>query len=547
MDFDDPQHPTGRQIMVQDHDLAAALTAWAGRLGADRMTTERVDLRDTSALSRRVPALLRPRTETDVVDIVRIAARHRVPLYPISTGHNWGYGGALPALDDCVLVDLSDMTGVAIDGALGIATLEPGVTQQGLRDHLSAHGLPFMVPVTGAGPTCSLVGNALERGYGITPIADHFTAVTAIRAVLPDGSIYVGPLTQAGGPLVDRLHKWGVGPYLDGLFAQGAFGIVTQMTIALARRPPLIEAFLFELPEDRSLEGTVDAVRTLLQTASGGLSGINLLNRRRVLSMVVPYPADQVAPGAIMPDDLAADLARRHSVPPWMGLGALYGEVPVVRALRRVVRQRLAPHVRRLTFLSEGRAQKLGRLLRFVPGPRGAGLRERLAKVSETLDILAGRPRETALSLAYWRSGTRPSDGTPMNPARDGCGLMWYAPLVPMTGESARAYVDMVHDICPRFGIEPLITLTSVNERCFDSTVPLLFDPASETDRAHACYDALFEAGRGLGFLPYRMSVRAMTRYTADRNSTYWEMVRTLKRAVDPDGIIAPGRYASAD
>ena len=34
----------------------------------------------------------------------------------------------------------------------------------------------------------------------------------------------------------------------------------------------------------------------------------------------------------------------------------------------------------------------------------------------------------------------------------------------------------MVKEIAPRFGLEPLITLTTLNDRLFDSTVPLLFD-----------------------------------------------------------------------
>ena len=89
---------------------------------------------------------------------------------------------------------------------------EPGVTQQKLSDYLAAKGLQFLVPVTGAGPDCSLIGNALERGYGITPHADHFGAVTALEAVLPDGRLYRSALSELGGGAVDRAYKWGMGP-----------------------------------------------------------------------------------------------------------------------------------------------------------------------------------------------------------------------------------------------------------------------------------------------------------------------------------------------
>jgi 4-cresol dehydrogenase (hydroxylating) len=91
-------------------------------------------------------------------------------------------------------------------------TVEPGVTQQILYDYLERNRLAFLVPATGAGPHCSLVGNALERGYGITPYADHFSAVTAIEAVLPNGRIYRSALSELGGGTVDRAFKWGIGP-----------------------------------------------------------------------------------------------------------------------------------------------------------------------------------------------------------------------------------------------------------------------------------------------------------------------------------------------
>ncbi len=106
---------------------------------------------------------------------MRIAQRQGIAIYPISTGRNWGYGTSLPAQDDCVILDLSRLQKIHhFDAELGVVTLEPGVTQGMLAAYLYAGNHPFMVPVTGAGPQCSLVGNALERGYGITPHTDHW-------------------------------------------------------------------------------------------------------------------------------------------------------------------------------------------------------------------------------------------------------------------------------------------------------------------------------------------------------------------------------------
>lgn len=103
----------------------------------------------------------------------------------------------------------------------------------------------------------------------------------------------------------------------------------------------------------------------------------------------------------------------------------------------------------------------------------------------------------------------------------------------------------MVNEVCGAHAIEPLITLTSLTGRCFDSSVPLLFDRAdpAQVARAAACFDALFAAGRRRGFLPYRLGIHAMSRVTSTP-CTFWDLVGTIKSAVDPDDIIAPGRYA---
>jgi len=525
-------------------NLSTALTAWKQVLGEDGVLTgpdaEAKYAVDTGTVTRRIPAVLHPRNVEQVVACVRIAAKHGIPLYPVSTGNNWGYGTANPAVDDCVVVDLSGMDRIVdFDQETGLVTVEPGVTQQQLWDYLDAGRLPFLVPVTGAGPDCSLLGNALERGYGITPFCDHFGAVTWLEAVLPDGEIYQGALSALGGENVDRAYKWGVGPYVDGLFTQGAFGIVTKMTLALMPRPESYEAFFFSLRNETNLEAAILAIRDIV-TSLGSLCGaINLMNRRRVLAMTVPYP--ELGRGEIMPVDQVEQYARRYRIFPWMGVGALYGTRGLVKEARRLVKARMKGVANQLIFLNPTKVRLAKRVAQTIPGlaKRVVPVTDRLEK---TLDLLGGKPSDVALSLAYWRKGGVPPDRA--NPARDGCGLLWYAPLVPMAPESVLRFVEMVNRICPRYGIEPLITLTSLSPRCFDSTIPILFDRAdpSAAAQANACYEALFAEGRKAGFLPYRMGIKHM-RLIIGKDSPYWQLVKKIKLSVDPLNIISPGRY----
>jgi 4-cresol dehydrogenase (hydroxylating) len=533
--------------MTRSDHIASAIEAWRACLGTeavlDAAEAERLYGASTTGVHRSIVAALKPKSVEDVQATVTTASQHGVPLYPFSTGHNWGYGCSLPVQDGCAVVDLSGLKAIEMDADRGLVTLEPGVTQGDLGDYLEANGLPFLVPTTGAGPRCSLIGNALERGYGITPYADHFGAMMGIEAVLADGRIYRSPLAELGGDAVDRGFKWKVGPYLDGLFAQSNFGIVTRMTIALASRPACIQAFLFGIKHETGLERAVLAVQEILRSLSGVVGSINLMNARRVLSMSADYPRERVGDDGILPAAVVTELAGGRKALAWTGIGALYGTTSVVQAARKEIRRILAPLACRVTFISPEMASRVHWLTALSP-LRQHRLAQRAKMLDLAMQVLSGRPSEVALHLAYWTSGDAVRHGQALDPARDGCGLIWYPPLIPMRPERVRVYVDMIERVCIAHRIEPLITLTSLSDRCFDSSVPLLFrrnDP-DETASAQACYRALLEAGRSEGFLPYRMAIDAVD-WVVRPETPYWQLVGKIKSAFDPTGIIAPGRY----
>lgn len=502
----------------------------------------------TVGARREIPGVVRPCSRQEVETIVRLSCEQSVPLYPISTGNNWGYGGALPAKDGCIIVDLSRLTKVSVDPENGLAIVEPGVTQRILRKYLDDNALSYLCPVTGAGPDCSLIGNALERGHGITPYVDHFLSVMSLEAVLPDGRIYRPPLTELGCPEIDRMFKWGVGPFLDGIFSQGAFGIVTEMTIALAPTPARIEAFFFSIPEDNGVESAVGAVRDILRDFAGEIGAINLMDRTRVISMMEPYPRDHLNSDGLIEEEYLLKIAKKNQVTAWMGAGAIYGNARVVRAVKTEIKKRLRGVVRRLVFFTPQSVQRFRKISHYIPGEFGHGLQNIFATLDKTLQALAGAPSEVALPLSYWISGQMPQNQTPMNPDRDGCGLRWYAPLVQMRPECVRGFVEMVRRVCTEFHMEPLITLTSLSHHCFVSSIPLLFDQNSEEARrrAFSCYKALIEAGRKIGIFPYRASSDSMKEFIKP-GTPYWQIVAALKRELDPQGLMAPGRYSESD
>ncbi len=527
----------------------AGMTAFRELLGHDHVLTGDAALQryrwDTTPDHRRIAAALRPETVEQVQEIVRIASAHRIQLYPISTGNNWGYGSAHPTTNDAVILDLGRMNRIVeIDKELAYAVVEPGVTQRQLYEHLQRHRIPLRLSPTGAGPDCSILGNALERGFGIGPGGDHFLTQCGMEVVLPSGQVLRTGFGHYEGARATYVYKWGVGPYLDGLFTQSSYGIVTKIGVWLAPEPEHFEACYFMCNSDEQLGPVIDAMRGLL--FSGVFQGpMNLLHRNRVLIMLDRYPWAEMNGRTPLDEAVAARLAAEKRVGIWNGVGALCGSRAQVRAAKQTIRRALKGKVDRLTFLSE---RQLG-ALRVAPGLWSVILRMNVRELLQTLaasfGMLSGTPSEVALKLAYWRHKDPPPEGVPLNPARDRCGLMWFAPIIPMTREHISRFRQIIEPIFAAHRFESCITLTAVNERCFDCTLPLLYDQTDpeEARRAQECYSDLVEACRRHGYVAYRLGLQSMEEETR-RDDVFWDVVTQLKNALDPAGILAPGRYA---
>ena len=110
---------------------SSAFSEWASLLGQPQVL-DSAAARDrygncTTGIERRLAGALRPLERSQIPAVIGIAARFKVALYPISTGHNWGYGTALPPVDDCVILDLSGLDRILhFDSDSGVVTLDPG-------------------------------------------------------------------------------------------------------------------------------------------------------------------------------------------------------------------------------------------------------------------------------------------------------------------------------------------------------------------------------------------------------------------------------------
>jgi FAD/FMN-containing dehydrogenase len=249
-------------------DLSGALRDWRALLGdvhvlADEQVRDHY-ARSTSSSSRRPAAILKPGTRDEVVKVVRIARRCRTPLYPISTGQNWGYGDACAVYDGQVIVDLGRMNRIEhVDTELGYAVIEPGVTQGQLSRYLAEQGVPFWIDCTGAGPNSSFIGNIVERGFGHSPYGNRFETISGMEVVLGTGEVLRTGFGHYPGAKTTHLYPYGIGPYLDGIFTQSNFGIVTQLGLWLQPIPESFCPYIVLFKEDQDLLEAIPRLQKL--------------------------------------------------------------------------------------------------------------------------------------------------------------------------------------------------------------------------------------------------------------------------------------------
>ena len=533
-------------------DLPGALSAWRALLGDVGVIVDDAALdryaRSTSSSSRRPAAVVKPHTRDEVVQIVKIARRCRTPLYPISTGQNWGYGDACAVYDGQVIVDLGRMDRIErVDAELGYAVIQPGVTQRQLAGHLADNGLPFWIDCTGAGPNSSLVGNILERGFGHSPYGNRFQTIAGMEVVLGTGEVLHTGFGHYPGARTTHVYPYGIGPYLDGIFTQSNFGIVTQLGLWLQPVPDAFCPYIVLFAEDKDLLGAIAPLRTLRLT--GILHSVpHIANDLRALASDAPFPRDRLPGHARLTPEVRAALRKEAGIGAWSMSGAFYGTSRQVALHRKLLKKALSGVNARAIFLPRRRlaaGKRFARVFGDLRPFRGMGKKIRVG--SALAGMHSGVPTGAFLRGCYWRH----RDGVPADfsddtdLARDRIGIMWMAPIVPFRREDLARLNTEMDALFERFDFDCHVTLNMINERALAAVYTIDYDAedGAEAARAVECYEAgvrrLFE----LGYPLYRASVRGMGLVAPGQADSFWDAVDRVKGALDPDGIIAPGRY----
>jgi 4-cresol dehydrogenase (hydroxylating) flavoprotein subunit len=510
----------------------------------DRPRAEAVYGQDTGGSERFPAGAIVVRAAGSIREVLALANRHKTPLWPISGGRNFGYGTALPVDTRSFILDLSGLRAVHIDVDTGTALIEPGVTQADLHAAILKSGAKLLVPTTGVGPNGNILGNALDGGYGLTPVADHFDAVCEFEGFWGNGTAFRHVYQDMDCAEMARRWAPGTGASWAGLLRQGNFGVVTRARVQLARAPEATRILVFEWKSDQAFEASQAALSALTEDIPG-IGGIIMMNDCRVLSTQVDTPLVNPLRGDARQAHFK-ELARTRKILPWTGLGTLYGSSASVAGAVRDIRRRLKGC--RVWSFSPGQIRWLQKALHHLPTWGFSALRRHFGSLVNTLGTVEGYPIVAFLKIAYALDPRVKVLTEAADPARDGVGILWYAPLLPFKALEVERYRRVMSDCLGTNGFDPLLAVTSRSSRVLSGTIPLLFDRSNpvEVARAHHCYRALVKTGLANGWPPYRIGVNDMDLVACPADSASAEVQRLLKQALDGNGVVSAGRYAHA-
>ena len=216
-------------------------------------------------------AVVRPDSTAEVAAVVRLAGQHGASIVP--QGGNTGLvGGGVP--DDSgtqILLSLTRMNRVrAIDHANLTLTVEAGCILQAVQLAAADAGLLFPLSLAAEG-SCTIGGN-LATNAGGTQVLRYGNArelCLGLELVTAQGEVWDG---------LTGLRKDNTGYDLRNLMigSEGTLGIITAATLKLHPRPA---ATLTALAACDSLEACAKLLSLARQRLGAGLTGFEVMNR----------------------------------------------------------------------------------------------------------------------------------------------------------------------------------------------------------------------------------------------------------------------------
>jgi glycolate oxidase len=212
----------------------------------------RIFERDGSIEGATPDAVVLASNTEQVAGVIKVAARHRIPVVPRGAGT--GLSGGAVTIRGGIALQVTRMRHILeIDPIAQTALVEPGVVNQELSLAAAQHGL-FYAPDPSSQKACTIGGNAAENSggphclyYGVT--TNH---VLGMEVVLADGSVH----------WVDGDAPGRIGLDLCGVLvgSEGTLCAITKIKVRLLRIPPSVATLLAAFPNIETASQAVSAV-----------------------------------------------------------------------------------------------------------------------------------------------------------------------------------------------------------------------------------------------------------------------------------------------
>ncbi len=528
--------------------MSTLIDSFVKVVGIENVTTDFQSLSEVEATTypttQKIIAVVRPSDKVQLQECIRLANQFKVPVYPVSGGKNWGYGSRVPVGDQEVVIDLSQLDQISdFDEKLGYVTIGPGVTYQQLFDFLRERNSELLISITSSSTNSSLVGNIMERGIGTGLYADRLSSVCGFEVLLPNGEYIKTGFGELSDAVTGKVFRWGAGPYMDGIFTQSNLGIVTELTLWLMPCPDYFQILFYQINGGENFSRFTDVLQEMM------LKGlvrptVSLFNFHRVIATMGRFPwADEDE--IIRTRSIDKVNAIRKSIQTPFSVGLWNGEISI-RGINKehtdyqcaLIKEKIEPLVEQLVVYEVSKEEMIA-LLKGYPIEK-EGVTHDLVK-----DILIkkylGIPNDSAIRQCYWRMKT--SIPAKMNPDTDQCGLLWFSPIVPFRSQYLNRAIEIMEKTVEDYGLEPAISLQCMSERSIHVIASITWDRSvpGEDENALGCYRTLRKKLNQEGFHFYRESTFSMNEPYEQNN--YHTFLQTIKKSLDPNNILAPGRY----
>jgi glycolate oxidase len=208
---------------------------------------------DGLAAYRQIPmVVVLPSTVEQVSAVLRYCHANQIKVVPRGAGTGLS-GGALP-LADGVLLGMGKFNKVLdIDYANRCVVTQPGVTNLGITNAVSADGF-YYAPDPSSQIACSIGGNIAENSGGVHCLKYGLTTnnVLGVQLVLMNGEVI-----RLGGKHLDAGGYDMLGVVTG---SEGLLGVVTEVTVRILRKPETARALLIGFPSQESGGDCVAAI-----------------------------------------------------------------------------------------------------------------------------------------------------------------------------------------------------------------------------------------------------------------------------------------------